>query len=55
MELDKKLIDAYQQNRDPYLMVDYVTKVIPGKLCDGFKDLNENEWFFILSGIKTES
>ena len=32
MELNKKQILEYQQNRYPYLMVDHVTEVIPGKL-----------------------
>lgn len=46
MELDKKQICQYQQNRDPYLMIDHVTEVVPGKKADGYKDLKEDEWFF---------
>ena len=46
MELDKDQIKEVQQNREPYLMLDYVTNLVPGKLCDSYKDLNENEWFF---------
>ena len=30
MELNKKQILEYQQNRDPYLMIDHVQKVEPG-------------------------
>ena len=44
--LDKKGIYEYQQNREPYLMIDYATEVIPGKKANGFKDLKEDEWFF---------
>ena len=33
MELDKKLILEYQQNRDPYLMIDHASEVVPGKKC----------------------
>ena len=40
MKLDKKEILEYQQNRPPYLMIDYVDEVIPGKSAKGFKNLN---------------
>ena len=46
MELDKNKIIEYQKNRDPYLMIDEATSVIPGKSAKGFKDLTKNEWFF---------
>ena len=37
---------AYQPNRYPFLMIDYVTKFIPGKLANGYKNFTNNEWFF---------
>ena len=46
MKLDKKKILEYQQNRSPYLMIDFVEEVIPGKSARGYKDLNDDEWFF---------
>ena len=46
MKLDKKQILEYQQNRPPYLMIDIVDEVIPGKSARGYKDLKEDEWFF---------
>ena len=46
LELDKKKIYEYQQNREPYLMIDYATEVIPGKSAKGYKDFNSDEWFF---------
>ena len=46
MKLSKKEILEYQQNRSPYLMIDFVDEVIPGKCAKGFKDLAEDEWFF---------
>jgi len=46
MKLDKKQILEYQQNRPPYLMIDFVDEVIPGKSARGYKDLKEDEWFF---------
>jgi len=46
MELNKDQIKEVQQNREPYLMLDYVTKLEPGKLCESYKELNEDEWFF---------
>ena len=44
--LDKKKIYEYQQNREPYLMIDFATEVIPGIGSKGYKDLKEDEWFF---------
>ena len=46
MKLSKKQILKIQQNRNPYLFVDYATKVIPGKYIEGYKILKKNEWFF---------
>ena len=44
--LDKKAICEYQQNREPYLMIDYADEVIPGESAKGYKDLKNDEWFF---------
>ena len=46
MKLSKKEILEYQQNRSPYLMIDFADEVIPGKFAKGYKDLTEDEWFF---------
>ena len=46
MILDKKKILEYQQNRSPYLMIDFVDEVVPGKSARGYKDLKHDEWFF---------
>ena len=46
MKLSKKQIIKIQKNRDPYLLIDYATKVIPGKSVEGYKILKKNEWFF---------
>ena len=45
MELNKSQILDIQQNRDPYLMMDYVTNVEPGISSEGYKDLID-DWFF---------
>ena len=45
MELNKSQILDIQQNRDPYLMMDYVTDVKPGISSEGYKDLID-DWFF---------
>ena len=44
--LDKKQIYEFQKNREPYLMIDFATEIIPGKSAKGYKDLNDDEWFF---------
>ena len=41
----RELLD-YQPNRYPFLMIDYVTLVVPGKLANGYKYFTNNEWFF---------
>jgi 3-hydroxyacyl-[acyl-carrier-protein] dehydratase len=44
--LDYNGIHEYQQNSYPYLMIDYVNEVIPGKSAKGYKYLTSNDWFF---------
>ncbi|MDB9742880.1 beta-hydroxyacyl-ACP dehydratase [Pelagibacteraceae bacterium] len=46
MKLNRKQIIKIQKNRDPYLLIDYATKVVPGKSVEGYKILKKNEWFF---------
>tara|TARA_Y100000590_G_C15344648_1_gene872773 strand:+ start:156 stop:620 length:465 start_codon:yes stop_codon:yes gene_type:complete len=46
ISLDKQGIYSYQQNREPYLMIDYATEIIPGKSSAGYKDFKSDEWFF---------
>ena len=40
-----ELLD-YQPNRYPFLMIDYVTDVMPGSYARGYKNLTMNEWYF---------
>jgi 3-hydroxyacyl-[acyl-carrier-protein] dehydratase len=44
--LDCVELQEYQQNRYPYLMIDHVDEVVPGKSARGYKNLSMNEWFF---------
>ncbi len=44
--LDKKLILEFQNNVDPYLMIDHAEKVVPGKMSEGYKILDKNDWYF---------
>ena len=46
MRLNKQEILEYQQNKPPYLMIDFAEEVIPGKSAKGYKNLPEDEWFF---------
>lgn len=39
-------LQKYQPNRYPFLMIDYVTEVIPGVSANGYKNLTNNEWYF---------
>tara|TARA_B100001057_G_C22749916_1_gene911329 strand:+ start:785 stop:1246 length:462 start_codon:yes stop_codon:yes gene_type:complete len=46
ISLNKKQILEYQQNKPPYLMIDEAIEIIPGKSAKGFKQLEDDEWFF---------
>ena len=46
MKLNKKEILEYQQNKPPYLMIDFAEEIVPGKSAKGYKDLKKDEWFF---------
>lgn len=44
--LDCEELKKYQPNRFPFLLIDRVTEVVPGKYAKGFKNLTNNEWYF---------
>lgn len=44
--LNSQELVKYLPNRYPYLMIDRVEEVIPGKSARGYKNLTANEWFF---------
>ena len=46
IRIKQKQILEYQQNRDPYLMIDHASKVVPGKSAEGYKFLSKDQWFF---------
>ena len=46
MKLNKQEILGIQKNRDPFLMIDEILEVIPGKSIIAKKYLNIDVWFF---------
>ena len=46
IELDIDGIKKFQQNRYPYLLIDYANEIIPGKSAEGYKDLRLDDWWF---------
>ena len=44
--LDHEELKKYQPNRFPFLLIDRVTEVLPGKYAKGYKNLTNNEWYF---------
>ena len=46
ISLDLNGIKEYQQNRSPYLMIDFANEIVPGVSSKGYKDLSKEEWFF---------
>ena len=51
---DIKLIKEYQQNRDPYLLIDYATEVVPGVSAKGYKFLKKMNGFLKFIGQKIQ-
>jgi 3-hydroxyacyl-[acyl-carrier-protein] dehydratase len=45
-KLNAEELKKYQHNRYPFLMIDSVTEVEPGKYAKGYKNLSNNEWYF---------
>lgn len=39
-------LQDYQQNRYPFLLIDHIDEVVPGKHARGYKNLTLNEWYF---------
>jgi 3-hydroxyacyl-[acyl-carrier-protein] dehydratase len=39
-------LHQYLHSRYPFLMIDHVDEVIPGKSIKGYKNISLNEWFF---------
>ena len=46
LRLDLNGLHEYQQNRYPYLLIDIAEEVIPGKSAKGYKNLNDDDWWF---------
>lgn len=46
LKLNAIELQKYQQNRYPFLLIDGITEVLPGKYANGFKHLTNNEWYF---------
>tara|TARA_B100000212_G_scaffold243743_1_gene185851 strand:+ start:12854 stop:13309 length:456 start_codon:yes stop_codon:yes gene_type:complete len=44
--LSAEELKRYQPNRYPFLMIDRVLSVSPGKFAKGYKNLTNNEWYF---------
>ena len=44
--LNYEELKKFQPNRYPFLMIDRVTEVLPGKYAKGYKNLTNNEWYF---------
>ena len=46
LSLNAEELKRYQPNSYPFLLIDRVTEVVPGKYAKGYKNLTNNEWFF---------
>ena len=46
LKLDLNGIHEFQQNRAPYLMIDFANEIIPGVSAKGYKDLSWEDWWF---------
>lgn len=46
LRLDSEGIREYQRNRNPFLMMDEATEIVPGASAKGYKQLRRSDWFF---------
>ena len=46
IQLDLNGLHEFQQNRFPYLLIDFAEEIIPGKSARGYKDLSLKDWWF---------
>ena len=44
--LNNDQIEQYLEISHPFLMIDYVEEIVPGKKAHGIKILKEDDWFF---------
>lgn len=44
--LNTKKIKEILPNRYPYLLIDHVDEIVPGRYAKGYKNVTANEWFF---------
>lgn len=44
--LNEEELKRFQPNSYPFLLIDRVTEVLPGKYAKGYKNLTNNEWYF---------
>lgn len=46
MEMNNQEIQKYHRHRYPYLLIDSIDHIEPGKYVHGYKYFTENEWLF---------
>ena len=46
MIVDNNMIQEYHRHRYPYILIDSLDEVEPGKSAHGYKYFSENEWLF---------
>ncbi len=46
MMIDNAKIQEYHRHRYPYLLIDSIDEIEPGKSAHGYKYFSENEWLF---------
>lgn len=46
MFMDNTMIQEYHRHRYPYILIDTIDEIEPGKYAHGYKYFSENEWLF---------
>ena len=46
MSMDNTTIQEYHRHRYPYILIDSIEEIDPGKSAHGYKFFSENEWLF---------
>lgn len=52
--MDNTIIQEYHRHRYPYILIDAMDQVEPGRSAHGYKYFSENEWLFHCSNLENQ-
>ena len=52
--MNNTTIQEYHRHRYPYILIDSIDEIEPGKSAHGYKYFSENEWLFHCSNLENQ-